>query len=509
MKKNQFMVLFVSFLFVFIFSGPKLGFAQKDGDDIAIGKYRTIHSNILNEDRSLLVYLPRGYRGTKQHFPVIYMLYGNHVTTYFAEAVSILDNLGPTGRIPQCILVGIMNTNRYRDLLPLTHDGKPTGIKNFTRFLKEEVFLFIKKNYRIKDYRILVGPQAGANFGLFTLFTRPDLFNACLLNNPFRWQGGRDLMMKKAADFLAQNKAFKKFLFITYDDSDPLAREGIAYIKKLSQLTAAKKPKDFSLELNFIRHNDEFLQPLGLRKGLKKLFEKYPFPETRKVEGLKDILGYYLGLSKEYGYEVDTPEHVLTVKGDGLMERGKVKGVIEVLNYTMKKYPNAANSYFRMSNMLMQDGNLEGAKDYLKKALTLIPFDSGMFKSRLARLERVIKSSAVYRIEQEIRNKGIQAGLKKYKSIKSDPSSKLYFEENEFNALGYRLMGTGKMYEAIEIFKLNVELYPKSANAHDSLGEAYMKGGDKQNAIKNYKKSLELNPKNTNAIEMLKRLEGK
>ena len=99
--------------------------------------------------------------------------------------------------------------------------------------------------------------------------------------------------------------------------------------------------------------------------------------------------------------------------------------------------------------------------------------------------------------------------MKKFKEIRSDPRNKLYFEESEFNALGYRLMGAGEMKAAVEIFKLNVELYPKSANVYDSLAEAYMNSGDTKKAIKNYRKSLELNPDNTNAKEMLKKLEKK
>ena len=93
--------------------------------------------------------------------------------------------------------------------------------------------------------------------------------------------------------------------------------------------------------------------------------------------------------------------------------------------------------------------------------------------------------------------------------IKSDPENNLYFDENEFNAMGYRLMGKTKMKEAMEIFKLNVDLHPESANAYDSLGEVYMHSGDIKNSIKNFKKSLELNPGNDNAKEMLKKLEKK
>ena len=68
-------------------------------------------------------------------------------------------------------------------------------------------------------------------------------------------------------------------------------------------------------------------------------------------------------------------------------------------------------------------------------------------------------------------------------------------------------MRSGKLKEAVEIFKLNIDAYPKAANAYDSLGEAYLNLNQKDLAIANYKKSLELNPGNTNAIEALKKLE--
>ena len=135
--------------------------------------------------------------------------------------------------------------------------------------------------------------------------------------------------------------------------------------------------------------------------------------------------------------------------------------------------------------------------------------DAAMIRNRLDQMEKMISQSAAYRIEQAISTDGIEAGLETYRDIKSDPENKLYFEESEFNAMGYRFMGTGRMREAIEAFKLNVELYPKSWNVYDSLAEAYMKSGDAQNAVKKYKKSLELNPENANAKEMLKKLEKK
>ena len=75
--------------------------------------------------------------------------------------------------------------------------------------------------------------------------------------------------------------------------------------------------------------------------------------------------------------------------------------------------------------------------------------------------------------------------------------------------MGYWLLGKKRIEEAVEIFKMNVEDFPNSANAYDSLGEAYMTKGDKELSIKNYKRSLELNPNNANAVENLRRLQYK
>ncbi len=484
--------------------------AQKAGDDIVIGKYEVIHSEILNEDRTLLIHLPRNYEKSTIDYPVLYLLYGNHVTTYFAEAVAILDRLGPTGRIPEMILVGIMNTNRYRDLLPLSDNGSPTGIEAFIQFFREELFPYIEKNYRTKNYRIIMGPQAGANFAMYTLFEHPELFDAGIINNPFRWTGGRDMIIQNARSFLAKNKTFNKFLFITYEDSDSFAVEGIEYIKRFSEMVKTHNPKDFTLALNFIEGNDEFLQPLGLRKGLNTLFTDYPFPENIKVETLDDILVHYERLSEKYGFNVDAPEHILTSRGaDHLLENGKTDEAVMILKYNMKKYPQAANAYWRMANIDLRSGNLENAKGYLEKMVELVPSDNAMIRSRLCMVEKRINESAAYQVEKAFRASGFETAIRKFNEIREDKRTTFYFEEREFNELGYRLVNTGRFGEAIEIFKLNVEMFPNSANVYDSLGEAYMKNGDNDLAIKNYEKVLEMNPESENAREMLKILEKK
>lgn len=71
MKNYRIIFLLVFLSTMFFFSGEKLCFAQKEGEDVVIGKYRVIHSHVLDEDRLLLIHLPREYGDTQLSYPVL------------------------------------------------------------------------------------------------------------------------------------------------------------------------------------------------------------------------------------------------------------------------------------------------------------------------------------------------------------------------------------------------------------------------------------------------------
>ena len=78
------------------------------------------------------------------------------------------------------------------------------------------------------------------------------------------------------------------------------------------------------------------------------------------------------------------------------------------------------------------------------------------------------------------------------------------------NQVGYAyLYGKKTPDKAVEIFRLNTELFPDVANIWDSLGEGYRQKGDIQEAIASYKRALELDPKLSSAQEALKELVDK
>ncbi|MGB2906777.1 MAG: alpha/beta hydrolase-fold protein, partial [Candidatus Aminicenantaceae bacterium] len=468
-----------------------------------------LRSRILNEERTLLIHLPKDYAQKSAKYPVLYLLYGDHVTTYFGETVAILDRLGQTGRIPEMLLMAVTNTDRYRDLLPEKPDGTASGIHNFMRFFEEELVPFVESQYRTKPFRVIVGPQAGAGFAMYTLFEKPGLFQAAIINHPFRWRGGRDKIIQSAERYFAQQDAYKKFLYVSYEDSDELAREGIPYIDRFAALVKEKDIQDFEFHLNFIPNNDEFITPMGLRTGMKSLFSAYPFPEDKEISGLEDIQNHYADLSKKYGFTIDIPDQVLAFQSDRLQQQGKRSVSLEVLDFMLKLYPDSANAHWRLASVRMQEGELEAARDHFAKVLENVGGDNAMIRERLNQIERRIEASSAYAVARKIQEKGLSSGIELFRELRAADSGKYYFQESEFNELGYRFLAEKKMKDAIEIFKLNIEMFLDSANAFDSLAEAYMTDGQTNLAIKYYQKSLQLNPENRNARDMLAKLKKK
>ena len=119
------------------------------------------------------------------------------------------------------------------------------------------------------------------------------------------------------------------------------------------------------------------------------------------------------------------------------------------------------------------------------------------------------KRSIAETLNKTLKEKGAAAAAAEYRTLKGANSVIYDFSEGELNMLGYHLSKKNKPKDAIEIFKLNVEAFPRSSNTYDSLGEAYLKDGNKEMALVNYKKAVEQDPNNASAVRAINQIEGK
>lgn len=201
-------------------------------------------------------------------------------------------------------------------------------------------------------------------------------------------------------------------------------------------------------------------------------------------KSMESLFKPYISVGRaSYGYgwfidEVDGGTGKVKIIGHG--------GGINGFNTIISRYPANKNLIVLLNNT---GGTVLGEmNDAIKNILYNQPFNQP-------------KKSLALDLLDIYAEKGTTAGTEAYKKFKNDPTYAI--KEGDMNRVGYQLLQDGKKKEAIEVFKINAETFPKSGNVYDSLGEAYLADGDKKLALANYKKSVELDPTNENGKKVL------
>lgn len=101
--------------------------------------------------------------------------------------------------------------------------------------------------------------------------------------------------------------------------------------------------------------------------------------------------------------------------------------------------------------------------------------------------------------EKAYLKEGSQIGFEKFIELRETRGQVV--DEAFTNRLGHFLLSEDMTSDAIKIFTLNVESYPKSSDARDSLGEAYLEAGQLDLSLQNYQRALELDSEKNEGIE--------
>jgi predicted alpha/beta superfamily hydrolase len=338
-----------------------------------------IKSNVLNEDRIVLVRTPAGYETNKLSYPVLYMTDGDG---HMGHTASTVEFLTQNGRIPDLIVVGVTNTDRTRDLTPAKSTDKdaagnlrfPTsgGADNFLKFFETELIPEIEREYRVQPYRIFAGHSLGGLFAIHAMITKPGLFNSYVAVSPsLQWENSEAL--QRAETFLKNQKELKVTLFLSIGN-EPGAI-GVAF-DKFKALLSKSKIKGFEWQAE--RMGDEDHGSVVLRShyfGLRKVYDAWQVPRDPKsgavLGGLAGADAHYKKLSDKFGYSIPTPEILINQMGYQFLFDAKPDDAIAVFKANVERYPESANVYDSLAEAYERGGRIDLAEPLYDKARVL------------------------------------------------------------------------------------------------------------------------------------------
>ncbi len=155
-------------------------------DSLSYTKTLTIHSDILNEDRTLHIALPENYylHSEEITYPIFLLL----VDQFFQVTAGVIKHLSSVERIPEFILVSLPDGPRTPKVFTngsnFWRGNQTLGRGNedlFTQHLKEELFPYLKENYRANDFRIVMGTSYSSIYPLHSFTKEPICLTLILL----------------------------------------------------------------------------------------------------------------------------------------------------------------------------------------------------------------------------------------------------------------------------------------------------------------------------------------
>jgi len=346
---------------------------------------KTIHSEVLNEDRILWINLPTGYTESEQLYPVIYLLDPDLNFAYVSELEKFLSD---RYRVPKSIIVGIVNTDRVRDFTPIhsiTFHGKVDnslmttgGAKKFQSFLKTEVIPFVEKNFRVAPYRILEGHSLGGLFALYCKVEDSELFQAYIIISPAIYDGNSKIL-EQFPEALSKNNDRVSYLHLSIGD-EPDGRDPVNVLHEQLKKYALKTLKwDFK---TYMKEDHFSVGYQSMYDGLRFIYSKWFINprDSSAIRSLSDIHKHFDFLSREYGYRIIPDEDFMNDSGYQRLNNEDFQHAIEIFTENVRNNPKSANAYDSLGEAYMKSGNKKLAIENYEKSVQLNPHNDNAVK---------------------------------------------------------------------------------------------------------------------------------
>jgi hypothetical protein len=327
--------------------------ADTPADAITIGERIRMRSQVLGEERELLLYTPTLDPGVR--YPVVYLLDGD---AHFHHVTGLLDFLADQGRIPPVILVGLVNTDRTRDFSPSHVDRFPTsgGADKFLEFFARELIPEIDTRLPTAPYRILIGHSHGGLLTLHAFNHRGELFDAFISVSPSTaWDG--EAPRRGTEALLRDQPELAKVLYVSVGDEPG---EHLETNRAYARALAAHAPKTLRWRAEeFPREDHGSLVHRSVYHGLELIFEPWRLPvEATTLAALEE---HRAKVGALFRIPARIPENTLNLFGYKLLGEGRTDEAIAAFRRNIELYPESANVHDSLGEALEKTGDRAAA----------------------------------------------------------------------------------------------------------------------------------------------------
>ncbi len=381
MKKNK-SILILSILFSIFFQAQVFGQVE---ESIVIGTKIKIKSEILNEERTYIVGLPKSYDNTVGKYPVLVLLDGD---SNFPALSGIIDKMTDR-QVPEMIIIGIVNENndkRVRDFTPtnsivfLTGEEEPEfqktsgGSKSFLNFLEKELLPEIDKKYRTNSYKTLVGHSYAGLLAGISYLSNDSSFDSYIAIDPSFWWDNQ--LVLTYIDSANVERLKNKKLYISSAYSYETWENFILTRKSHDLFFAELQDKQIlppNLKLQYFEQEDHWTVPtLSFYYGLKFIYEDFHMKDL-KSSSIEEITAYY---KNRFGGKFSPPESGINRLAYSYLQESKTEDLdkaIKLFQLNASNYPESFNAFDSLAEAYEKIGDPRKALENYRISLKLNP----------------------------------------------------------------------------------------------------------------------------------------
>lgn len=377
---------------------------SENENQIIIGRLDSLHSTILNETRKIWIYVPESAKESNfapTNYPVLYLLDGE---TYFHSVTGLVKFLSYENNntlCPEMIVVGVINTDRIRDLTPTrfieyASDSTSGGGAKFISFIEGELIPYIDENYPSTNFRTLIGHSLGGLSAIQVLLNKPNIFNNYIAIDP-SMQWDNQVLVHQGDSILRSVRFDKQSLYIGLANNSMIEDIELEEIRNDSIPTTVilRSTLQFlsSIETNarnglkyewkyYSKDDHQSVVLIAAYDALRYLFNFHKLnsndlyamlfsEESTPEDQLNYITAHYNKVSEHLGYQVYAPERLVDAIAHALLDYGMQEVAFAYFQLNTRNYEASAHAFESLGDYYVSQSSFTEASECYGKAIEL------------------------------------------------------------------------------------------------------------------------------------------